>query len=658
MGNEISTDDPENLGPMKPPISDFIFKIEGYQVERQISQNTLGVITRFHNPKEKRRVIGKTIYSDLSHFSNLTLFIDQIQTLSTLISPTLLPFAGFVVSNPLVDFRPTIFYEDFTTGFRLTDLIKMEAAGKAPPEWNTSKKIETIYSLLSSLKFLHRNDIVHGGLNTDCIVFTNDFWPFVTDFSFNSFFSSEHMNAMSNDINTDLCRAPELDSLSKKTKKGDVYSAAMIIFQIFTVNTSDMLIKQFPEIWNMIKESTRPKIPTEVPDFLKKLIHNCWAPNPNDRWTAQAMLNFFQDNYEQIPGIDDKQISLFKKLYNKRSVLFQKIKEFYFLSDKGDPQAQYNYGLTLLSGQGLAKNIYTATKYFKMSAEQRYAEGMHHYANALENGIGVDQDPQEAAKYYKMASDLGFKNSQYAYAQLLYKGNGVKKNPTEAAKYYKMAASQSHPVACYRLGLQYEYGDGVQKDKALALKYFREAANQMFPPGMYKYGILIITGNDPQKTPAEGLKNIAAAAQQGYPRAYCFLGALSLSGQYTKKSPEIARKQFFKSAQEGEPAGYFGLAISDLIDGEPEAFEYLKKSAEKGYSEAERIYAHFVSDPNEKKKYLLSSKQGGIQKAVVIPLKVLLHNTPIPPTIDGVVQAFRNLLSKSKQKTSKNEKED
>ena len=657
MGNEISADDPENLGPIKPPISDFIFKIDGYQVEKQISQNSLGIITRFQNQKEKRSIIGKTIYSDLSHYSNLTLFFDQIQTLSTLFYPTLLPFAGFVVSNPLADFRPTIFYEDYATGFRLTDLIKLEAAGKAPPEWNMSKKIETIYSLLSSIKFLHRNEIIHGGLNTDCIVFSSDFMPLLTDFSYNSFFSAEHMNAMTNDVNTDLCRAPELDSLSKKTKKSDVYSAAMIIFQIFTVNTSDMLLKQFPELWKVIKESNRPKIPQEVPESMKKLIHNCWAPNPNDRWTAQAMLNYFQSNSEQIAGIDDKQILKFKKIFNSRSALLQKIKEFYFLSEKGDPQAQYNYGLTLYNGQGIAKNIYTATKYFKMAAEQRYAEGMHHYGHALENGIGVDQDLQEAARYYKMASDLGFKNSQFAYAQLLYKGSGVKRNPTEAAKFYRMAAVQGHPAANYRLGLQYEYGEGVQKDKSLAFKYFKESASQMFPPGMYKYGLFIITGKDPQKSPAEGLKNIADAAKEGYPRAYCFLGALSLSGQYIKKSAQVARKQFFKGAQEGEPAGYFGLAVSDLIDGEPEAFENLRKSAENGYIDAERIYAQLVTDPNEKKKYLQSAKTGGNQKAVVLPLKVLLKGSSIPPTIDGVVQAFRNLQTKTKH-DSHEEKEE
>ena len=655
MGADESMEEIEVKDHVQPPLSNFVFSIDGFKVVKTLKETELGKIQRIFDPSEEKYYIAKVIKIDLSNYTNTFLFLNEIQNISKQANPTILPFLGFVMKNKLADDYPTLIYHDFSSENTLTKILELEEKGNAGDLWDNTAKFITACGIISAASYLHKRNFIHGSICTDNIVFGEDYWPYLADFSFTKFFDPDQAKNIKPEI-PEIWRAPELAGPYEMSKKGDAFSLSMVLFQMFSGKTTASILEQAPDMDKRIKMNNRPKMGDEFPEIVKKTIHNSWAPNPKDRWSAEYMLHLVDNESINDQIFDDSRIQEFKSECQRKVTIMRKAQDALDLAESGDPVAQSNYGTILKSGQGAPKNLKGSVRYFKMSANQKCPEGMLNYAIALENGSGVKQNIKEALKYFKSAADLGNKNAQHTYAQMLMKGNGTPKNPEEAARYYQLAAQQDHGPANYRLGLIYEFGDGAEKNFALAVKYYRAAALLKFPPAMYKYGSFIVSGKIHDCQTVEGLKNVVEAAQQGYPRAYCFLGALTYSGEGAKQNTTQARKQFLKGLERGEPAGEFGLAIADLIEGKLEGLNHLKKSAEGGYSDAERVYSHFVTDEKHKKELIESSKQGGIQKEVVIPLKIILANTNIEPTVDGVVKAFIALIKKTKkeQKAKKN----
>jgi TPR repeat protein len=55
-----------------------------------------------------------------------------------------------------------------------------------------------------------------------------------------------------------------------------------------------------------------------------------------------------------------------------------------------------------------------------------------------------------AAHYYKLSADQGFANAQFNYGVCLETGSGIEMNKSLAAHYFKLAADQGHPQARLR----------------------------------------------------------------------------------------------------------------------------------------------------------------------------------------------------------------
>ena len=112
------------------------------------------------------------------------------------------------------------------------------------------------------------------------------------------------------------------------------------------------------------------------------------------------------------------------------------------LAEKGIADAQYNLGVCYANGQGVAKNM------------------------------------AEAVRWYRKAAEQGHTKAQYNLGWCYYMGNGVHRNYAEAVKWFSNAAKQCDASAQYNLGICYAYGKGVTKNMAEAIEWFHKAAAQ------------------------------------------------------------------------------------------------------------------------------------------------------------------------------------
>ena len=86
-----------------------------------------------------------------------------------------------------------------------------------------------------------------------------------------------------------------------------------------------------------------------------------------------------------------------------------------------------------------------------------------------------------AAKWYKLAADQGYAEAQFNLGLCYTNGQGVVQSHDTAVKWYKLAADQGNAVAQFYLGVSYEHGLGVPNNAREATALYTQAARQGEP---------------------------------------------------------------------------------------------------------------------------------------------------------------------------------
>ncbi len=147
-------------------------------------------------------------------------------------------------------------------------------------------------------------------------------------------------------------------------------------------------------------------------------------------------------------------------------------------AEQGDPEAQFNLGVSYDFGEGVRKNPEQAVYWYSKAAEQGHLQAQVNLAICYEEGEGVPKNPEKAVFWYSKAAEQGHPEAQFYLGVCYEYGKGVKKDVRKAAKWYAKAAEQGHPKAQFNLGWCYESGFGVLKDLEEAISWYKMAAEQ------------------------------------------------------------------------------------------------------------------------------------------------------------------------------------
>jgi TPR repeat protein len=113
------------------------------------------------------------------------------------------------------------------------------------------------------------------------------------------------------------------------------------------------------------------------------------------------------------------------------------------LAESGNATAQNNLGVIYFKGEGVAKDLKEAEKWYRMAAEQGHP--------AAQSGLGLiklmSKDYKEAAKWIQLSADQGYPPSQLNLAIMYYQGDGVPRDPVRAHMWMSLAALQGDPNA-------------------------------------------------------------------------------------------------------------------------------------------------------------------------------------------------------------------
>lgn len=92
------------------------------------------------------------------------------------------------------------------------------------------------------------------------------------------------------------------------------------------------------------------------------------------------------------------------------------------IANSGDPLAQHELGLRLLTGEGIAADTTAAVYWIKKAASQKLSAAQYNYGIMLLNGWGTDWNPFLAYENFLSAAESGMSQAQYVIG-LLYTDN-------------------------------------------------------------------------------------------------------------------------------------------------------------------------------------------------------------------------------------------
>ena len=161
---------------------------------------------------------------------------------------------------------------------------------------NRTLQIHTIVCLAESVNYLHRKEVIHRDIKTDNVLFDANFNPVIIDFGLSTRIGTHDVANVA--AGSPAYFSPELLTAAVKessfadavTKKVDIYSLALVIYQIFARDAD--LLSQYNDILALeefiVAEKGRPTLPNEqdCPQEIAKLITWGWAQNADDRPTS------------------------------------------------------------------------------------------------------------------------------------------------------------------------------------------------------------------------------------------------------------------------------------------------------------------------------------------------------------------------------------
>lgn len=297
---------------------------------------------------------------------------------------------------------------------------------------------------------------------------------------------------------------------------------------------------------------------------------------------------------------------------------------FKIAADEGNPEAQVEYALWLISGIGGPRNYFEAAEYCKMAVDQNEPKALLLYHDFLIKGEGVEKNVNKAILLLKKAADIGLAEAQARYALMLHEGKYLNQNMDESISYAKMAIAKRDRLAiCFIADLilantirfdenifsllknvaDSGYSKGqvlyaqyliTKNDFEAALYYAKKAAEQDCAEGALMCSRFYGDGVGTEQNPIEFRKYIEAAAKQNNSEAQALYAYSLIHGIGGNVDYNLASQYCTMAINENDPLATY-LYATLLLNGKGveknhvEAFKYFKIAADAGLSHAQAM---------------------------------------------------------------------
>ncbi|POG63881.1 kinase-like domain-containing protein [Rhizophagus irregularis DAOM 181602=DAOM 197198] len=197
--------------------------------------------------------------------------------------------------------------------------------------WN--ERIRITYEIIEALYYIHEENSTHRDLHSGNILYSH-FNDEISDLGF-----CGPADKPSTSIYGNLPYiAPEVIIGRGYTFKSDIYSIAMLMWEISFGQPPFMNYEHDCILAINIIDGIRPKIISEIPSKYKSLMEQCWNANPLKRPETRALLEkireiktYYQNNSNELPQliakVDKEKINMYSKSFTSKIYKFENLPE-------------------------------------------------------------------------------------------------------------------------------------------------------------------------------------------------------------------------------------------------------------------------------------------------------------------------------------------
>nr|WIL04574.1 serine-threonine/tyrosine kinase fused to nucleotidase [Cedratvirus duvanny] len=282
QGGEEQVEERGQLGICSSNACQWIIAHEHITVDKVIGEGSYGSVSK-GTYKKQEVAIKRFLVSGRVSDDALCNMRREAAILYGLDHPNVVKMLGMVISQRLI-------VMELVKKGSLKDVLLNQSI-KLP--WNL--RIFLLKGAAMGIKYLHDSDIVHRDVKSSNLL-VDEYWNVkVADFGFATMIKEQ---ATMTKCGTPAWSAPEILLNKKYNEKADVYSFAIVMWEVLTRSSPYPNKNPFNLGVDVIK-GERPHIPQDADARFSEFMQRCWSEKPKDRPNMEKVvmfLNSYEDN--------------------------------------------------------------------------------------------------------------------------------------------------------------------------------------------------------------------------------------------------------------------------------------------------------------------------------------------------------------------------
>jgi serine/threonine protein kinase len=270
-------------------LAGFVVSSADFEIHRRIGHGAHGEVFLAAHRATGKKVAVKRFLLKALHSTMLVYFCREVKILADCANFFLLPFLGFSVSAPYV------IVTEFIARGSLYDAL----AGRA--RLSADQRLVIALGIARGMAALHDMSVIHRDLKSLNILLDDEYLPRICDFGIARFLSDADAT-LTQRIGTPHWMAPEMFQEAHYTLKADVYSFAIILWELLTGTVPFKGRDALRVAIAVSQHGERPPLPPGVAQPLAALIAACWDALPENRPTFAQIVRKLSQKRVCFPG--------------------------------------------------------------------------------------------------------------------------------------------------------------------------------------------------------------------------------------------------------------------------------------------------------------------------------------------------------------------
>ncbi|KAK7281881.1 hypothetical protein RIF29_10229 [Crotalaria pallida] len=254
--------------------------------------------SRIYRGVYKQRDVAIKIVSQPEEDEDLAAFLEkqftsEVTLLLLLRHPNIITFIGACKKPPVF-----CIITEYLAGGSLRKYLHQQGPHSIPLD----RVLKLALDIARGMQYLHSQGILHRDLKSENLLLGQDMSVKVADFGISCLESQ--CGSAKGFTGTYRWMAPEMIKEKHHTKKVDVYSFGIVLWELLTGLTPFHNMTPEQAAYAVSHKNERPPLPSECPWALSDLINRCWSSNPDKRphfYEIVSILENYSESLEQDP---------------------------------------------------------------------------------------------------------------------------------------------------------------------------------------------------------------------------------------------------------------------------------------------------------------------------------------------------------------------